>query len=341
MKFNSESMISKIARLTVVLTAWILVTFYPCSGQLPSDKINIILDTDMGPDYDDVGALAVLHAMADSGKIQILGTFSCNRDSLAVPAIEVLNTYFGRPGIPNGAPKKNGVTMSASQHWTDSIVSRFPHKVPSTRMAPDAVAGYRKILASQPDNSVTIVTIGFLTNLSNLLQSLPDRSSRLNGKELVAKKVKVLVSMAGGFPKGKEFNVYMDSCASKYCFENWPTEILFSGFEIGEKVKTGLKLISMPGSDNPVKEAFRIAMSVAKEDRLGRMSWDQTAVILAIYGHEPFFSTVKGSIRINSDGSNGWDEQPDGKHLFIRFDTDPEIVGKYIEDRMMHNPVKK
>jgi hypothetical protein len=29
-------------------------------------------DSDMGPDYDDVGAIAILHAFADSGYVKIL-----------------------------------------------------------------------------------------------------------------------------------------------------------------------------------------------------------------------------------------------------------------------------
>ena len=318
-----------------------LVANYPCSAQRSADKVKIILDTDIGPDYDDVGAMAVLHAMADSGKIQILGTFASNKDSLVVPTIDVLNTWFGRPEILTGSPKKSGVSLSASQHWPDSLVSRFPHKIKSSRMAPDAVAGYRQILASQPDHSVIIVTIGFLTNLSNLLQSPPDRVSPLNGKELAEKKVKRLVSMAGGFPSGKEFNIHMDSPASKYCFENWPTEIIFSGFEIGEKVKTGLRLVSHAGAGNPVREAFRIAMSGSKEDRGGRMSWDQTAIIIAVYGPEPFFTSVKGSIMVNSDGSNKWEDNPGGKHSYVKFKMTPESISKFIEDRMMHVPVKK
>ncbi len=39
--------------------------------------------------------------------------------------------------------------------------------------------------------------------------------------------------MAGGFPEGREFNVYIDSASSKYVFENWPGEVIFTGFEIG------------------------------------------------------------------------------------------------------------
>lgn len=335
---------TKMKKFTLILfffCAWMMAVSYPGSAQLPVQKIRIILDTDIGPDYDDAGAMAVLHAMADSGKVQILGTFSSNKDSLVVPTIDLLNTWFGRPGILTGSPKKGGVSISSSQHWPDSLVSRFPHKIKSSRSAPDAVTGYRRVLAEQPDNSVTIVTIGFLTNLGNLLQSPPDQLSKLNGKELVARKVKRLVCMAGGFPMGKEFNVDMDAAASKYCFENWPGEIIFSGFEIGEKIKTGLRLVRKSGPDNPVREAFRIAMTGSAEDRGGRMSWDQTAVIIAVYGTDPFFTTVRGSIKVNNDGSNAWENNPLGKHSYVRFNMTPESIGQFIEDRMMHIPLKK
>ena len=59
----------------------------------------IIFDTDLGPDYDDVGALAFLHAMADSGKAEILATISSNKHELVAPSIEIINTYFKRPEL--------------------------------------------------------------------------------------------------------------------------------------------------------------------------------------------------------------------------------------------------
>src|SRR5690625_7325019 len=58
-----------------------------------------------------------------------------------------------------------------------------------------------------PDSSVTIVTVGFMSNLAELLKSRPDRYSPLSGRELVGKKVKQYVAMAGMFPQGREFNV--------------------------------------------------------------------------------------------------------------------------------------
>ncbi|MCK9638743.1 MAG: nucleoside hydrolase [Prolixibacteraceae bacterium] len=325
----------------LLLCIWMFLSCTTLRKPESSGPIKIILDTDIGPDFDDVGAVAVLHAMADSGKVEILGIMASNKDTLVVPTIDVLNTYFGRPTIPVGAPKAKGVEIGSIKHWPDSIVARYPHTIRSTSDATDAVTQYRKILSAQPDGSVIIVSIGFITNLNNLLQSPSDQISNLSGTELVAKKVKKLVSMAGWFPKGKEYNVYMDSTASKYCFEHWPTPVTFTGFEIGEKVKTGLKLMRSTVRSNPVKDAFRIAMAGSNENLNGHMSWDQTAVLIAIYGFEPFFTTVKGTMKVSPDGSNTWDENPEGSQCYVKMKMSPDSLAAFIEKRMMHEQVKK
>ena len=69
----------------------------------------IIFDTDMVEDYDDVGALACLHALADEGKCEILAMATCTRDNQCVAAVEILNTFYGRPDIPVGCAKDMGV----------------------------------------------------------------------------------------------------------------------------------------------------------------------------------------------------------------------------------------
>lgn len=309
------------------------------SSKSDSPPVKIIFDTDLGPDYDDVGALAFLHAMADSGRAEILATVSSNKHELVAPSIDVINTYFRRPHLIIGAPKSDGVDTGSPQHWADSLVARYPHSVKSTSETEDAVTVYRRILSSQPDSSVTIVTVGFLTNLSNLLRSEADDNSPLNGSDLVSSKVKRLVSMAGTFPEGREFNVYMDSVSSEYLFRHWPGEIIFSGFEIGWNIRTGIKLIESDISNSPVKDAFSISIPMAEEDKNGRMSWDQTAVLIAVYGTEGFFDLVNGTIVINDDGSNSWQADPDGRHKYVVQKMDRTLMSSFIEDRMMHEPV--
>ncbi len=326
------------------LLTLIIIFFCGCTYQPKKNTfvpVKIIFDTDLGPDYDDVGALAILHAMADSGKAEILATLASNKHELVAPAIDVINTYFNRPDLEIGSPKSDGANMGSSQHWADSIVAKYPHRIISTSDATDAVSVYRKILQSQPDNSVTIVTAGFLTNLYNLLKSQPDKISDIPGNELVGKKVTRLVSMAGWFPEGREFNIFIDSASSKYVFENWPGEIIFTGFEIGKNIFTGLRLIQSPVTNSPVKDVFRISIPLSEEDRNGRMSWDETAVLIAVYGTERFFDTKRGTIIVYPDGSNSWKDDPKGHHQYVvKKMAIPEIT-KFIEDRMMHIPISR
>ena len=74
-----------------------------------AEPVKVIFDTDMITDFDDVGALACLHALADAGECEILATISSTRGNASVGAVEVINHYYGRPDIPVGAPKGMGV----------------------------------------------------------------------------------------------------------------------------------------------------------------------------------------------------------------------------------------
>lgn len=324
--------------LAIAISVLVLSGCTNVPGNKNVKAIKIFFDSDLGPDYDDVGALAFLHAMADSGKVEILATVASNKNELVAPSIDVINTYFGRSGLPVGAPKTNGVDLGSSQHWADSIVAKYPHKIKSTSESPDAVTLYRQLLSKQPDHSVTIVTVGFLTNLNNLMKSKGDSISPLTGMELLTNKVKRLVSMAGMFPGGREFNVFMDSTASKYVYENWPGEVIFSGFEIGSKIHTGLRLIHSDIKNSPVKDVFRISIPLSPEDKDGRMSWDETAVMIAVYGTDGYFDTVRGKIIVNENGSNSWVNSDDGKQFYVKEKMPFSQITTFIEDRMMHQP---
>src|SRR2546423_4998117 len=172
---------------------------------------SVIFDSDMGPDYDDVGAITLLHALADSGQVKILATIASTNYEGVAGVFNVFNTYFHRSGLPIGVAKTNGLTLRDWQHWTDTLLARYPHRIRSNNEVPDAVEIYRRILAAQPDKTVTIITVGFMTNLANLLRSQSDEYSSLTGIQLVKKKVRLLVSMAGRFPSGKEFNLDRDA----------------------------------------------------------------------------------------------------------------------------------
>lgn len=302
-----------------------------------SPKPKIIFDTDIGPDYDDVGALAMLHALADKGECELLATIASNNYPNIVPVLSVLNTYFRRADLPIGMVNGKSVQLPAWQKWDSVLVSKYPHRLTSNDQAEDAVALYRRMLASQPDRSVTIVTVGFITNMANLLRSKADANSPLDGSELVKKKVLKLVSMAGAFPSGKEFNVEKDAASSKYAFENWPTPVYFSGVEIGRKIFSGLPLTNSSITNSPVKDVFAISIPKAKEDEKGRKSWDQTAVLMAVHGVEKYYTLIPGRIVCHDDGKNEWNSSLSGQFYVV--EKTPVIeVEKIINELMMHLP---
>jgi len=307
-----------------------------------SKPVNLIFDSDMGPDYDDVGAITIMHNYADKGEVNILATMASTNYEGVAGVLNAFNTYFGRPEIPVGVPKGDAVGLRDFQHWSDTVLARYPHQIKSNADAQDAVKLYRKILAAQADNSVTIVSVGFFTNLSNLLNTKGDRYSALTGIELVKKKVKLLVSMAGKYPEGYEFNVMKDIAASNNVFTNWPTKIIFSGFEIGMKIKAGIPLINDASIKNdPTKDVFRMSIPMAKEDAAGRMSWDETAVLVAIKGYNKWYTLHPGHIStVSSDGKNTWDDNGKGQAYLVE-KVPYTVVQDLINKLIMYQPREK
>ncbi|MEO6229247.1 MAG: nucleoside hydrolase [Ferruginibacter sp.] len=321
--------------LVVVLVLMSVLIYAQSSEAKP-----VIFDSDMGPDYDDVGAITMLHAFADSGYVNILATVASTNYEGVASVFSVFNTYFNRPEIPIGVPGANGLSLRDWQHWTDTIRAHYPHSIKNNIEAYDAVALYRKILARQKDTSVTIITVGFFTNLSNLLKSGPDEYSLQTGAELVQQKVKLLVSMAGGFPSGKEFNIKMDAASSQYVFTHWKTPVIFSGFEIGRDIKTGLPLINNQGINiSPVRDVFQLCIPMDKNDSEGRMSWDETAVLVAVKGYQQFYTLQKGHIEVAADGSNIWNDAGEGQAYLIE-KISPKNVQQIINEAIMHQPVR-
>lgn len=276
--------------------------------------VSLILDTDFGPDVDDVGALAVLHALADAGQVDLLGVMVSNGDGRAPRAVDAVNTYYGRPDIPIGTTLRPATYLSS--RYTFELSLDFPNDLD---IAPDAVALYRQILAAQPDGSVTIVSIGFLTNLAALLHSEPDAHSDLAGAELVAAKVVRLVVMGGQFPDstehpdGAEFNLALDPTSAVFVADAWSTPIVFSGFELGVDIETGALLATETPADNPVRVAYDLF-----NGGVGRSSWDLTAVHYAVLGAGDTWTLCgPGRIVVSGDGANTWEVDTEGTNAYL------------------------
>ncbi|WP_422860747.1 nucleoside hydrolase [Flagellimonas sp. S174] len=312
------------------------------SNQRENTAVPVIFDTDIAEDYDDVGAIATLYALEHLGELKVLATVSSNAYETTVPTLSVLNTYFGKSNIPIGVTKRKLPSRPCTQGWAQEIIKRYPHNVTSNEEAYDAVSLYRKILAGQEDKSTTILTVGFFTNLADLLESGPDEYSELTGVELIEKKTRLLISMAGRMQKKdavwKEYNIKHDIPAARLVFEKWTTPIIMSPFEVGKDILTGIPLMNNKEIINsPVKDAYRIALT-KDNNKKGRMSWDQTVVLIAAKGVTPYFNSKEIDIKIKEDGTSA---QIRGNRVsYLSLNQDPGKIAEIIEELMAYVPSK-
>jgi len=139
--------------------------------------VRIILDTDFGDDGDDLAALVVLHHLADIGEVELLAIGQSNSRWDAPGAIDVINSYYGRPDIPIG--QVDHKTHEGDQ-YPSFLVKNYKYDL-DLKNVPSAVEVYRRALANAPDKSVKFVVVGFKSNMRDLLKSKPDAISPLSG----------------------------------------------------------------------------------------------------------------------------------------------------------------
>ena len=165
--------------------------------------------------------------------------------------------------------------------------ARYGHDVVTNADVPDHVTVYRELLAGAPDGGVTIITVGRLKGLWDLLASPPDAASELDGMALVRQKAARWICMGGRYPNTERkpeanFCTFGGAPYSSKVVAAWPRTVLFSGFEIGVRIETGMEVIEQ-GDENPVARGYRLwfegALGPNKPHR--RASWDQTAVLVA------------------------------------------------------------
>ncbi|PYU21136.1 MAG: hypothetical protein DMG32_21320 [Acidobacteria bacterium] len=248
--------------------------------QEPSPPVNLIIDSDMAVDADDVGDHAVMWALANRGEVKVLALICSSANDYSAPTMRAIANYYGHSDVPVGAHKGStpNVNYSSTSQYTQQITNQFGTPGDTRFNYPDAVTVYRQALANAPDNSVYIVANGYYQPLRDLLQSPPDAISPLTGMQLVAQKVRRFVPSGGWFPAGTENNFLNDPDAASYVFANWPGEIVSVGANVGGDVITGPSPNSNPNQD-PVKDAYNLFFGSQTTP-----AWGQVALLFAVRG---------------------------------------------------------
>lgn len=319
----------------------VLLCFLGFSGSaLAVEKI--IIDTDMGADVDDVGAVALANYYMGLGQAELLAVMVSNVGSQggwAAAASDAVNTYYKHPNVMLGTNRGPATALAGDgSEFTRHIgsnASRYGHDHNQFDVAEDAVSAYRRLLSSQPDGSVNLVVVGWMSNIANLMDSGSNHGGdgiNSTGKQLLERKLKRLVVMGGRYPSGLEFNFKFDGASVSRVISQLQVPMVFTGYELGTLVQTGQSLVQTP-ANNPVREAYRLYGNGIEP--FNRSSWDLTAVLYVVEGLGDYFSlSAAGRNHVNGDGSNSWvSGHAKGDHYLLLKDSQARYR---LRDRLNH-----
>ena len=307
----------------------------------------IILDTDLDTDCDDVAALALLHNLQAAGLCKINAVICDAPEEKASLCARIINAYYGYPQIPVGAldisnTKGRDSFRSYFLHrqncknagilYNKSIVKNYQDLLTQSVSAKNAVSVYRKTLATAEDNSINICSIGLLNVLADLMDSEPCNFSNLTGMDLIRRKVNKLVIMGkGNFPTGKDtFNWLMAPHSAAKVLNQWPGQIIIS--PLGSDILTGKKLLESQDK-NPITDAYKIFL---KNDGL-RPSWDPIAVLFTVGANPEFFSLQSGyTLNYNPiSGMHKWEKSPQSNIHLLKQKVSNEALTRTIENLLI------
>lgn len=314
--------------------------FNSCTTKGAEFPLKVIFETDMGNDIDDALALDMLYKYADQNKVDLLAVSTNKNSHYSARYISLMNSFYGYSSVPVGEVRNGVDSEGDAKNYTEVVCE---YAVDNQKIFAgvknefeESVRLYRKTLAKQPDNSVVIISVGFSTNLAQLLVSSADEFSALTGKELVAQKVKLLSMMAGNFsqnPHQLEYNIMKDIPAAKKIFNEWPTPIVTSPFEVGNSI-----LYPASSIENDFDWVEYHPLVIGYESYLqmpyDRQTWDLTAVLYAVEPNENYFSlSESGVVAVDDEGYTVFEPQSDGNHRFLKVDSTQlhRIRSRFIE----------
>ena len=95
--------------LALATPSWSSPSVAAAPAAPPSAPVDIIFDTDIGNDVDDVLALGLIHALVSRGECELLAVTITKDNPLAAPFTDAINRFYGRGDVPIGMVR-GGVT---------------------------------------------------------------------------------------------------------------------------------------------------------------------------------------------------------------------------------------
>ncbi|MBI2823872.1 MAG: nucleoside hydrolase [Planctomycetia bacterium] len=317
------------ARVALIAVLWATHACGLAGSARVAAPVPLIFDTDIGNDIDDTLALGVIHALAIRGECRLLAVTTSKDNPLCAPFVDLVNTFYGRGDTPIGVVR-GGKTPEEGRYLRKLVEARdgerlrYPRNLVDAAAMPDAVAILRRALAGEADGSVVLVVVGFSTNIARLLDSPADEHSPLTGRELVAKKCRLLSIMAGNYgPKPtKEYNVFIAPEAARQVYAAWPTEIVASGYEIGQAIKYPAASIERDFgyvAHHPLREAYELFDKMPYD----RETWDLTSALYAVRPDRGYFTLSEpGTITVDDKQLTHFAPSAAGRHRHLKVDAE-------------------
>ncbi|KAF4983232.1 hypothetical protein FDECE_17344 [Fusarium decemcellulare] len=301
---------------------------------------NLIVDTDLFSDVDDAGVLLLA---ATSPKVNLLAVNVNYPSTYSALAASAILAHYGKADVPIGIPRPLANTTFFDSwyyklgEYTSKIAFQWSGgSLPwgNAEDAWDPVKLYRKALAEAENGSVTIVSIGFLDNLSGLLNSTADSYSNLSGPDLVVSKVSELVIMGGGYPSGHSWNFWgSNATLTAHVIHTWKGKMTFVGDDVGKDVLTGSSLMRSGPVNDPVRMAYIYYRYYEPTS-----SWDPLALLYAIDGLGELFNVGNedGYNHIEPNGTNRWVADPEAHdQSFLRLAVSNETAAAVLDRHLL------
>ncbi|KAK3293584.1 inosine/uridine-preferring nucleoside hydrolase [Chaetomium fimeti] len=308
----------------------LLIVYFSLLGSLVlATKKNLIIDTDLFSDVDDAGALLLA---ATSPDVNLLAVNVNHPSSYSALAASAILAHYGKGDVPIGVtrPLTDDTFLDTWYFRLGEYASKVAYQFRGGKLrwghaeedAWGPVELYRKVLSEAADHSVTIVSIGFLDNLSALLNSTGDAHSPLPGRALLSRKVTELVVMGGAYPSGKRSWNFWGSPlsgpgAAAHVINSWGAntntsdgdgtntttttttaaaattttsttanttvpQLTFLGNDVGVYSLAGERL----AAEGPALDPVGMAYGWYGYERRARPAWDPLAVLYAVRGLE-------------------------------------------------------
>jgi inosine-uridine nucleoside N-ribohydrolase len=305
-----------------------------------SPPLGIIFDSAFGHRADDALALALLYHFDGRNEARILSLSVSTADLNAARMCAVISRFYrqtkDRDPLPIGlfiSAKLRGETPMTSVPLAKLAAEGIPvyrHNIERLTDTADPLPLMRNALASQPDQSVTVILTGPATNVARLL-NLPGT------KQLITQKTKILVVAAGNYSESLERHpdiaTQMDTEAMKKVFAEWPTPIIAVGSEVGESIIFPASSIEKDfawSAAHPVADAYRAYTPMPYNAPTGSLA-------AALYAMKPEESSFKlsapGEIQALDDGRTKFTPSAKGKHHYLILEAEKKenLLARYIE----------